>query len=141
MINNEKIDSKNLLLFLESKNLLNILPSLRKQTENAIHRVENHSTIKSTTGRPINPMLPHGGGRGYGLMPHDMCSLISIRNVLDEAARASEKCEAKANGGDAAQAPTEMRHTVQLCQYPDTVHGQFLGHAEMQRQVLDTISA
>jgi pimeloyl-ACP methyl ester carboxylesterase len=79
----------------------------------------------------------------------EYCSINNIisgveemnRDVLEEAARASEKCEAKANGGDAAQAPTEMRHTVQLCQYPDTVHGQFLGHAEMQRQVLDTISA
>ena len=110
--------------------------------------MRNFWWYKNTTW--LEDLVRLGPGRACVLLAlnDEYCSIGNIitgveemnRDVLEEAARAAEKGEATANGGDATPAATEMRHPVQLCQYPDTVHGQFLGHAEMQRQVLDTIS-
>merc|ERR1719261_1705354 len=101
--------------------------------------MRNFWWYKNTTW--LEDLVRLGPGRACVLLAlkDEYCSIDNIisgveemnRDILEEAAGASERGEAKATGSDAAPAVAvaEMRHTVQLCQYPDTVHGQFLGHA------------
>jgi hypothetical protein len=84
-VNNETVQPKSLLLFLESKNLLGILESLRVQIRCAIHRVRRRIEQQDGVVRHINPMLPGGGGRGYGLMPRDLPKLMHIQILLNHA--------------------------------------------------------
>ena len=102
------MDAKSLLLFLESKNLLHILESMRVQMQKTIDRTKTFRREKKN----INPMLVGGGGHGYGIMPRDMPSLVLIRDLLNRASKImSEYNEFTIDEKTRRHSPTSVHET------------------------------
>ena len=91
--------------------------------------MRNFWWYKNTTW--LEDLVKFGPGRVCVLLAlkDEYCS---IDNIISGVERMNQ---------DILESSEEKGYAVQLHQYPDTVHGQFLGHAKMQRQVLETISS
>lgn len=82
LIEDKIVTPKNLLIYLEKKGELGYLTSISSMCDDAVRRLKTRASATEEKRRRINPMLPNGGGKGFGLMPHDMDRLLEVQALL-----------------------------------------------------------